>query len=591
MTQQCTADELVEMGFIPQTASEGLKKDLHGAIAPFASSLAKTATVQETEKGSGLFLMKENPLRANMRQRVMKSVLRDRFGADNLKSADAFKKAFVGVSAGLTPYDLQAPSKHLVPWLTPLRESLPRIARPKPGTIAHWKAITTTPTRYSRGTLPATFFINEGARAPQIGLATIAAQASYTSAGRETSVSFEAESSSVGFEDALATSHFFTLETVMSMEEDALLGANNSLKLGTTNTPSPSFTGSGAFTGTFYAACVALTYEGYRNFVTRNGYASDGTPLVTSGVHDQQQVATTTADGKVQTVNGGVAKKSAASAICSPSSSVSASFTVVPKNGEVAYLWYVGATNSASAMYLAALTSTPVYKFTSSPIVNTNEALSAVTNTDFSVNDGTTGGGTNQVTAFDGLLTQAWNNTDLTPQNAYVKNLAGAVLTTTGKGNVVELDDMLVSMYNQYKVGPSIIWVHPQQQNDIGSRILNNTSAPLGRFVAESGGFELTGNGVVRFYRNPFVPGEQLIPIMIHPTIPPGTIVAYAKTLPSYYKTNDTPNVAEVLTRREYYGQEFALTSREYPYGVYVEEVLALYAPFCVGIVSGIGAG
>ena len=109
---------------------------------------------------------------------------------------------------------------------------------------------------------------------------------------------------------------------------------------------------------------------------------------------------------------------------------------------------------------------------------------------------------------------------------------------------------------------------------------------------AEDGGnFDITGSGVVSFYFNPFIPGGRKIPIVVHPTIPPGTLLAYSKTLPPYYKSNAVPNVAEVLTRRDYYAQQWPITTREYQYGVYSEQVLALYAPFAVGIITGIGNG
>jgi hypothetical protein len=196
------------------------------------------------------------------------------------------------------------------------------------------------------------------------------------------------------------------------------------------------------------------------------------------------------------------------------------------------------------------------------------------------------------VTAFDGLITQAWNNTTLTPQNAYTINLAGANLTTTGKGNVVEIDNMLIQMWNLYKVTVDVIWVNAQELANITSRVLNGSSAPLLRTIfGEGDGFDITGSGVISFYHNPFIPGGRKIPIIVHPTLPPGTMVAYAKSLPPYYKSNSVPNVAEVLTRRDYYAQEWPLTTREYQYGVYSEEVLALYAPFAVGLISGIGNG
>ena len=48
----------------------------------------------------------------------------------------------VTLATGLTAYDLQAPAKNLYPVITPLRNSLPRVARLNPGDAARWRTIT-----------------------------------------------------------------------------------------------------------------------------------------------------------------------------------------------------------------------------------------------------------------------------------------------------------------------------------------------------------------------------------------------------------------------------------------------------------------
>jgi hypothetical protein len=546
----------------------------------------------------GVFKMVETAQNKVLRTEVMKTVLRPaaeaymakhRISKGSVDPVD-LAKASVSTSSNITPYDLRAPSLHLVPWLSPIRESLPRIHRPTSGTIAHWKAIIANSTSFSRGGAPACPWINEGQRAPLISLTALNASATYASLGVDGNVTYEAESASQGFEDALASAHFFALETLMVKEEDALIGGNFSLKLGTANTPTATTTGSGSFTATLYASVVGLTYEGYRDYILSNGLsATTGLPNVpvsaTVGVN--QQAVITTLDAKTMTVNRGCGQESAISSAASPSSSVSATFTVVPKTGEIAWAWYVGTSASTAAMYLQGVTTVPSYTMTATR-TTTGQLLSNLTVGDFSVNDGSTGGGTNQVTAFDGLLTQAFNNTTLSPQNAYVNQMAGASLTTSGKGNVDQIDTMLVAMWNNYKVTVDVIYVNAQELTNITSRVLNGSSAPLLRVMGDSDGFDVTGYGVISFYHNPYIPGGRKIPIMVHPTVPPGTILAYAKSLPSYFKTNATPNVAEVLTRRDYYSKEWADVTREYQFGVYSEEVLAVYAPFCLGVITGI---
>ena len=321
-------------GMLPADTDEGLAKRLVDTYEKFDADVpAFTMSELEGAEGTGLYKMSETTTNKIMRKEVMKAVLQPYLEQVN---EIRLKKSTINIASGFQPYDLRAPSLHLVPWLSPIRESLPRISRPSPGATAHWKTIIANSSSYTRGGLPAMGWVNEGQRAPQISLNTINSSATYASMGRESSVTFEAESSSMGFEDAIAAAHFFTLETLMVVEEDALLGGNNSLALGTANTPTGTTTGSGSFTGTFYAACVGLTYEGYRNFTMANGFDSSGNPLVTSGLTQQQ--ALITPDGKTMTTNSGCGQASAASSAVSPSSSVSATFKVATKTGEIAWL-------------------------------------------------------------------------------------------------------------------------------------------------------------------------------------------------------------------------------------------------------------
>lgn len=539
----------------------------------------------------GVYRLEETPEHRKLALEVMKAALRhpmpDANNPDNESlmkqwNEGTLAKASISVSSGFTPYDLFAPSLHLVPWLTPLRESLNRRQRPYPGPAFHWKVI--TPDTFTRGGMPATPFINEGQRAPLQSISAADAQAAYVTLGIDSSVTFEAESSSQGFEDAVALGHLFALENLMVKEEDALMGADKTLLLGRSNTPT------GTAGTDMYVAVVGLTYEGYRNFTQLGG--------VENGV--TQTLSITTPDGKVMSVNAGCARPSARSSHLDKGENV----VVVPKNGEVAWVWYVGATDTDAGVFCALLTTTPILPAdTYGTVPSTGQPLSALAATDFSVNNGTQGGGTGQVTGFDGFITQTIQNAILSTPNAYYKNLsvnaAGDTVVTTNKltangtGGIVEIDDMLMSLWENFKVTVDEIWVNAQELKNITRGVLSNASGPLLRFDKDASGekYDLTASGTISFYFNPYIPGGRKILIMVHPTLPPGTMVAYAKSLPPYFKSNSTPNVAEVITRRDYYAQEWAMTTREYQFGVYSEETLAVYAPFCLGVITGIGNG
>lgn len=100
---------------------------------------------------------------------------------------------------------------------------------------------------------------------------------------------------------------------------------------------------------------------------------------------------------------------------------------------------------------------------------------------------------------------------------------------------------------------------------------------------------QLMAGGTIGYYFNPFTQnGGTKIPVKIHPTLPPGTIIGWAENLPEQYQSNNVPNVAEVKVRQDYYQLDWPLRTRAYEFGVYAEEVLAVYAPFAMGVITNI---
>lgn len=567
-----------------------LNADLADTYKKFQPAVERAGQYRKTAVSGvpGVFRLEETPESRRLAIEVMKTALRHPMpDANNPANEGLIKqwndgslsKASINVSSNFTPYDLFAPSLHLVPWLTPLRESLNRRQRPYPGPTFHWKVI--TPATFTRGGLPASPWLNEGQRAPLQTISANDANATYVSLGIDSSVTYEAESSSDGFEDAVALGHLFALENLMVKEEDALMGGDATLLLGRSNTPT------GTSGTDMYVAVVGLTYEGYRNFTQMGGIDAGLT----------QTLSITTPDSKVMSVNAGSARPSAISAHLAFANAVS----VVPKNGEVAWVWYIGSTNTTSALYIAAVTTVPGLAANAfSAVPSTGQTLDDLADTDFSVNNGSQGGGTNQVKGFDGFITQTINNAILDPANAYYRNMSVTLssasnnkLTSNGTGGIEEIDAMLTSLWENFKVTVDEIWVNAQELKNITAGVLSNASGPLLRFDKDASGdkYDLTASGTISFYFNPYIPGGRKILIMVHPTLPPGTMVAYGKSLPPYFKSNSTPNVAEVITRRDYYAKEWAATTREYEFGVYSEETLAVYAPFALAVISGIGDG
>ena len=171
----------------------------------------------------------------------------------------------------------------------------------------------------------------------------------------------------------------------------------------------------------------------------------------------------------------------------------------------------------------------------------------------------------------------------------------GTPLTSSGRGSVSEIDDMFQQMWNLYQVSPTVLYVNVQELKNITAKVLSNASGPLLRYEVSGDGanpYDLAAAGAVSFYFNPFtLDGGLKIPVRIHPRVPPGTIIGFAENLPIQYQSNEVPNVAEVKTRQDYYQIDWPVVTRQRQVGVYAEEVLAIYAPFAMGVITNIANG
>jgi hypothetical protein len=474
----------------------------------------------------------------------------------------------VTIATGLTAYDLQAPAKNLYPIITPLRNSLPRVARLNPGDAARWRTIASiTGSGYD-----AMGWVPEGQRTASMSYAAQLQVAPYLTLGEEDSVTFEAEAAAQGFEDIDSTATLRLLQKTMRKEETALLGGDATLALGTPGAPTlaASETGATLPAATYSAIVVALTFEGFANSSVSGGVAT--TKTITGN------------DGNTYTLSGGSSNKSSnTTQAVTLGQTLYATAPIV--NGAVAYAWYVGAAGSETLQAITTINSATF----SAPLASGQQTASSITGDN----------SRNATLAFDGLLTAGFSPA----ASGYVQALAsgtagtGTFLTASGRGSVNEIDAMLVEMWNAYRVSPTVLYVNAQEQKNITNKCLTNASGPLIRYnvAADSdngGPYGVSASGVVRWYYNPFsVDGGFDIPVKVHPDLPPGTILALCERLPVWYQSNQTPNVAEVLTRRDYYRVDWPLRTRRREFGVYAEEVLAVYAPFGVGILTNIGNG
>lgn len=460
-------------------------------------------------------------------------------------------------STGLTAYDLQAPAKQLFPVLTPLRNKIPRVGS-NGGTATNWKAVTAINTGALRG------FVPEGKRNGLVATTVADKSASYKTLGLEDSVSYEAERAAQGFENIRATTAQRLLWATMIEEELSILGAHATRTLGTPTAPTVTVVDGGGSIAdaTYLVSVVALNLFGYLASSLSGGVVG--------------QVSVTNAAGNTFTYGGGSSQKSSTTSTGAISntddSAIRASTPVV--NGAVAYAWYVGVSGSEK---LEAITTVNSVELTS--LAGTGQALSAIT-----ADNSLHGYG------YDGILYQAWASSS----NAYIANQAtgtpgtGTVLTADNKGGITEIDTMLESLWSNYKLSPTSIYVNAQEAKNITSKILGASSVSYSFNVQP--GSEFTAGSMVVRYLNKFGMGaRQAIPIVVHPWMPPGTLLAVTEQLP--YPITNVPNVMEMKLRQDYYQIEWAQRERQYETGVYCDGVLAHYFPPSIGIITNIADG
>ena len=96
--------------------------------------------------------------------------------------------------------------------------------------------------------------------------------------------------------------------------------------------------------------------------------------------------------------------------------------------------------------------------------------------------------------------------TAYTSGTAYVNALAtgtagtGTTLTASGTGTVVEIDNMLRSMWDTSRISPTVIYVNSQELQNIKNKCLSNASAPLlhiNQQIGDGKGFMMTAATLV----------------------------------------------------------------------------------------------
>ena len=464
---------------------------------------------------------------------------------EGVKDAQQLEKA-ITTNLGIQGYSLEAPSKQLVPFASPLRNIIPRKLS-KTGTSVHWKAITDIVNAGKATTI-------EGSRGNGMSYTLVDKLAAFKVVGLQDNVTLEAEAAGRNFQDVKATATTNLLLKVMTEEEKIILGGNTT-SLGSIATPTASAvtdTSSTISAGTYSVKVAALTLVAANRVVT-NQQIANMTGLAVAATNSSGTAISGAYDGVTAASTG-------ASVTVAAGENITASVT--PLKGALAYAWFVGASGSETLQ-----------------IVTTNSAV-VLTALVTGGSAAPTADGSGDPLAFDGIIPQILNGGGL------FYDMANSQLTAAA-GGIAELDEINSRLFNQYKNGPTRYLVSEQLAKDITSAIVKNNGAPT-LFVNNGEKNDITGNYMVKRYVNKSYGGENVI-IDVHPWLPNGTMVVMCDRVP--YPNANIPSVLEMECGYDYRQLEYAMTSPKYEFEVRTYEALKHYFPACQAIITNVKPG
>jgi len=246
--------------------------------------------------------------------------------------------------------------------------------------------------------------------------------------------------------------------------------------------------------------------------------------------------------------------------------------TVADLRGAVAYAWYWGPAGSERLGAVTTINSVSITALTG----GSNQLASALPSADASTSG----------LEFDGLLTIASKSNLNSYYNSLATGTPGVGTTLTGAGGrVVEIDAALARFFDLYRLQPDKIYVNFRQFQKITNLVLGQTNPNVMFTVDPNNATQsLTAGRNVGAYLSP-ITGE-VIDIIVHPNLPPGTIFFRTTRVPAYL--DGVSSLDRVRTRREYHQIEWPLRTRKYEYGVYADEVLQHFFPPSLGIIRNI---
>lgn len=435
--------------------------------------------------------------------------------------ADIAKAQTTGITTatGITSYDLSGLVSQ-VPVVTPFFDMVPTEKSTDGNKYAVWRAILNTNAAQPD---PATPFDYAGS---ELIFSEQDFQAAYKVLSYDTIVTQDSYDLAIGYADPFAVATFNLVNQMLIAKDRKFVGAQ-SFALVQPAAPSLTQHASGGTIGAVqvYVGVAARTGSGY---------------YYGSGNSRGNSANTTFGSGSANSITA----------------------TVASVRGAGCYDWFQSADGNTWYYY----TTTTTNAVTMTKVITQNQALpSAVT-----VPDLATGwkGAANTVPTFnsaadngsanasdmDGLLatlsgdynaTGQWVTTGTGTANPSINtSLDGAALTLTG-GTITEIEQYLfLALWQSIKCSPTGIMVNAAQAQEIANLILGANSATTFLNTDTNGRVDVTAGGRVGHILNAPAGGIP-VPIEVHVSVPPGTIVARTDRVPF-----PQANISSVLAYR-----------------------------------------
>ncbi|MFF1284299.1 hypothetical protein ACFVY4_26605 [Streptomyces sp. NPDC058299] len=438
------------------------------------------------------------------------------------ETLDAIQKAqTTGIltNTGVYSYDLSG-LVSLIPVHTPFRDLVARVKSPDGNPYANWRAIMDTTASQPDPSMGYDYAANEVVFKEQDF------QAKYMPTGLAGMATQDAYDLGTGYADPFQIATFQTLNQVLIGDDRKLLGAQSfALARPAAPTIAQASTGGTIGAATVYVGVAARTGSGY---------------YYGSGNSRGNSASTTFASGATNSLTA----------------------TVGAVRGAVCYDWFQSADGTTWRYY----TTTTVNTVTMTKVIGADQALPSGTAVpDLTSNwkgvvnavptyNGAADNGSANANDYDGFMASLsgdYSNTGQwvqpgtgTSNPSIFRSLDGAALTLAG-GSVQEIETYIfLALWNQIKASPTALMMNAAQAQEIANLVLGSTSATTFLNTDSSGRISVTAGGRVGEIVNAPA-GGITVPIEVHTSLPPGTIIARTDRVPF-----PQANVSKVLEYR-----------------------------------------